>query len=87
MRKIPEILPCKTVDRIMSSFCDPTGEITLQIELNYSHGIDIPRLSRSIDLLVDAEPVLGCRLVIQKKGNPYWKRLSDPYRDTLTTIR
>ncbi len=44
--------------------------------IRFAGRVDAARLARAIRLTLDAEPVLGCRLV-ERPFRPYWKRLGD----------
>jgi len=48
----------------------------LHMVLNFDTRLDVSRLERAMRLCLDAEPVLGCRL-IYKSFKPYWLRLSN----------
>jgi NRPS condensation-like uncharacterized protein len=47
---------------------------TNNIEVEFSHKLDRSRLSQALNLIFDAQPILGCRLVI-KGRNIYWTHL------------
>jgi NRPS condensation-like uncharacterized protein len=87
MDKIPDHFPAAAIDKIISSGQDiGIADFMLQMELVFEHGLDAQRLARALDLMLDAQPVLGCRLVTKKK-KVYWERLTTPRQDTffLTT--
>lgn len=71
--QIPDIIPTENADR-MFSFFEFIGIMMIQLELEFGHQLDEKRLARAFDLVLDAEPVLGCRYV-KDSGKPYWKRL------------
>ena len=50
--------------------CD--GEMVIELELEFKGRLDEHLLARAADLLLDAEPVLGCRLVINAP-KPHWE--------------
>jgi NRPS condensation-like uncharacterized protein len=54
----------------------------MHIELEFNSHLDIDRLSKALDLMLDAEPILGCRLV-KRWWRPYWERLDAGSRDVL----
>ena len=87
MDKIPDRFPAAAIDKIISSGQDiGIADFMLQMELSFNHALDAERLARALDLMLDAQPVLGCRLVTEKK-NIYWERLPQPWNDVflLTT--
>ncbi len=57
----------------------------IQMELVFRGDPDEARLARAFDLLLDAEPVLGCRFVV-KWGRPYWERLPRETRRCFTLL-
>jgi NRPS condensation-like uncharacterized protein len=57
----------------------------IHMELLFRGEADEARLTRAFDLLLDAEPVLGCRFVV-KWGRPHWERLPPESRDCFTTV-
>jgi NRPS condensation-like uncharacterized protein len=76
MNTIPGRFPAAAIDRIISSGQDiGIADFMLQMELVFNHRLDAERLARALDLMFDAQPVLGCRLVTEKK-EVYWERLS-----------
>jgi NRPS condensation-like uncharacterized protein len=58
----------------------------IHMELVFRGKPDEARLARAFDLLLDAEPVLGCRFVV-KWGRPCWQRLPVESRSCFTTVR
>jgi NRPS condensation-like uncharacterized protein len=82
MEKPPDHFPAAAIDKIISSGQDiGIADFMLQMELVFEHGLDAERLALSLDLMLDAQPVLGCRLVTEKK-KVYWERLTTPRQDT-----
>ena len=81
MDTIPDRFPSTAIDKIISSGQDiGIADFMLQMELRFKHGLDAQRLACALDLMLDAQPVLGCRLVTEK-GNVYWERLTRPWPD------
>jgi len=50
------------------------GDNTIRLELEFVQQLDDERLAKTIDLALDAEPVLGCRYVTQLT-KAYWERV------------
>lgn len=74
---IPMRFPAELGDRIMAC-SDPTGELMIQMELEFQQQLDPDRLARSVDLALYVEPVLGCRFVRHWR-RPWWERIdTDP---------
>ena len=81
MKEIPDCFPAVALDKIISSGQDVgIADFMLQMELCFEHRLDEQRLARALELLLDAQPILGCRLVTEKK-KVYWKRLGRPWPD------
>lgn len=53
----------------------------LHVVVRFQGQADVERMERVVRLTLDAEPVLGCRFVVDPRG-PYWERRSD--LDTLS---
>lgn len=67
---IPERFPAVDGDLIMSSAIDANiGLFTNNIEVEFSHKLDRSRLFQALNLIFDAQPILGCRLVIKGRVN------------------
>jgi NRPS condensation-like uncharacterized protein len=76
---IPPRLPARTEDvvlHMMGAMCVPQ----IQGVLHFAGPLDGPRLRRALRLLLDAEPVLGCRFVA-RWVRPYWQRLPEEALD------
>jgi NRPS condensation-like uncharacterized protein len=58
---IPETFATSFLDRGMYALAH-VGEMVIQLEARFSHRLDAGRLEQSFQLLMDAEPILGCRL-------------------------
>ena len=48
------------------------GEMVIELELEFEDRLDDRLLARSIELLLDAEPILGCRLAL-RTPKPQWE--------------
>ena len=74
MVSAPEQIQASYLDRaigLISFLIDPM----IQLELKFSEPLDIERLQKAIYLALDAEPILGCRLV-SHWHRPYFQRIS-----------
>ena len=73
---VPEKIPTVFLDRLLAAFdSSGAGKFVIQMELEFEFTLDSDRLAMACDLVLDAEPVLGCRMVNDPKL-PYWQRLS-----------
>ena len=81
MQEIPRYFRAQYTDRFMNSVRG-TGEVMIQMELEFDSRLDIDRLIKALDLTLDAEPILGCRLV-KRWWRPYWERLDAGIRNVL----
>ena len=60
-----------------SSYCDDTlGDNVGRCVVTFNGTVDAERMAHAVRLTLDAEPVLGCRLVIHP-WRPYWESRSD----------
>jgi NRPS condensation-like uncharacterized protein len=82
---IPSRLPARTEDIALHMMAVLT---VMQIHgvLDFEGALDGPRLRRALRLLLDAEPVLGCRFV-PRFAFPYWQRLEPAELDQATLLR
>ena len=81
MDTIPDRFPAAAIDKIIASGQDiGIADFMLQMELVFERALDAERLARSLDLVLDARPILGCRLVTEKK-KVYWEQLTEPRQD------
>ena len=76
MQKIPQIFPSVIVDRV-ALLLGALGEMMIQMEMKFDRPLDADRLKQALALALDAEPVLGCRLV-EHPRRPYWERWPEP---------
>jgi NRPS condensation-like uncharacterized protein len=81
MQDMPKHFRAQFNDRF-ANFIRGIGVMMLQMELEFNSHLDIDRLSKALDLTLDAEPVLGCRFVT-RWWRPYWERLDAGSRDVL----
>lgn len=82
MRKIPGRFKARTIDK--TAICMRSlAEMVLHLEMEFDHGIDAARLEKALDLILDAETVLGCRFVTDKL-RVYWERLPHDRRRNFT---
>jgi NRPS condensation-like uncharacterized protein len=73
---IPDRIPSVYFDRLLLLMeASGVGRFVIQMEMVFSASLDAERLMTALDLMLDAEPVLGCRMVPDPKL-PYWQRLS-----------
>lgn len=83
MAHIPYQFPAAAIDKIISGGQDVgIADFMLQMELCFEHRLDEQRLEAALLLVLDAQPVLGCRLVTEK-SRAYWQRLTGPWPDML----
>lgn len=84
MKTIPDRFASNSSDKLMGAF-DQLGEMMIQMQLEFDHSLDVDRLSRAVDLVMDAEPVLGCRYV-GGHFRSYWQRLTPDERDVFRVV-
>jgi len=82
--KIPDLIPSVFFDRLVLGMeMTGAGKFVVQMEMDFPASLDAERIEKALDLMLDAEPVLGCRLIPDAKS-PYWQRLSTPERKNLS---
>ena len=82
MGKIPDRFNARTIDK--TAICMRVlAEMVLHLEMEFDHGIDAARLEKSLNLILDVEPVLGCRFVTDTL-RVYWERLPHDRRRNFT---
>ena len=84
MEDIPKRIPSSIMDRVEAMLlfiCD----MMIQLELEFPQRLDVDRLSRAVDLVLDAEPVLGCRWVPHWR-KPQWERLNRSERQSFLLV-
>jgi NRPS condensation-like uncharacterized protein len=84
MGEIPKRLPSSIMDRVEAMLVF-TVDMMIQLELEFPQKLDIDRLSRAVDLVLDAEPVLGCRWVPHWR-RPRWERLNRSERQSFLPV-
>jgi len=84
MKEIPKRLPSAIMDRVEAMLLSIV-DMMIQLELEFPQKLDIDRLSRAIDLVLDAEPVLGCRWVPHWR-KPRWERLDRNERQSFLSV-
>ena len=84
MPGIPARLPAPALDQIAFLF-HTFSDGQLRSVLSLDGQLDAERLKRAIRLTLDAEPILGCRFV-QQRRRPYWERRNDLDRLPLCPI-
>ena len=66
------ILPVAPIDVAIHELAGRDGEMIIQMELGFDGRLNEDTLSRAFDLVLDVEPVLGCRLVADP-SDPHWQ--------------
>lgn len=84
MSGIPKRMPSAIMDRV-EAILRSIVDMMIQLELEFPQKLDIDRLSRAVDLVLDAEPVLGCRWVPHWL-RPRWERLNRSERRSLLLV-
>ncbi|MFC1923898.1 hypothetical protein ACFLT3_01515 [Chloroflexota bacterium] len=77
MVNAPERIPASYLDRAIG-FINFLIDPMIQLELKFSEEIDIGRLQKAVNLILNAEPILGCRLV-SHWYSPYFQRMSSSF--------
>lgn len=74
--QIPDRIPSVYFDRVLLVMeASGAGRFVIQMEMVFPDFLDAERLITALGLMLDAEPILGCRMVADSKF-PYWQRLS-----------
>jgi NRPS condensation-like uncharacterized protein len=82
--QIPDRIPSVFFDRLVLGMENTgAGRFVVQLELDFPESLDAERLINALDLMLDAEPVLGCRLIPDPKS-PYWQRLTGAERNNFS---
>ncbi len=83
MTNIPETIYAEMADMVLMCWDDMRmGEMMIQMEMNFPGSLDVPRLARALDLVLDMQPVLGCRAEMRPK-RMLWRRLPPDQRKNL----
>ncbi|HEX3078218.1 MAG TPA: hypothetical protein VHQ24_15265 [Lachnospiraceae bacterium] len=71
--EIPDEMPVNSQDlaNYIGHLWNANEQIQIILEVDAS--LDIDRIKRAVRLTIDAEPILGCKL-IESEERPYWKR-------------
>ena len=72
----PDIVPVEYPDEMLTIAREFGLPSYIHVFMSYPERLDADRLARAVRLLVDAEPVLGCRFELTRKG-PVWRRHPD----------
>lgn len=65
MLTIPERFPAQVPDLTLQAWQEiGMGDMQIQMELHFTERLDAERLEKAYRLLLDQEPVLGCRVVV-----------------------
>jgi NRPS condensation-like uncharacterized protein len=83
MNNIPKSIPCVTSD-IFNDSMSMAYVPQIQLIVDLKGLIDQKRMAKAVRLLMDKEPVLGCKFVVRFAW-PYWKRISEDILDQYST--
>ena len=84
---LPQKLPAVLFDGILLGYHQSgLGIFIIQIELDFDCRLDVHRLRRAFEIVLDAEPILGCRIVPDPR-RPFWVRLSPGERGNFFVAR
>jgi NRPS condensation-like uncharacterized protein len=81
----PERYAAMPADLMVHSW-QARGEMVIELELGFGGRLDEHLLAQAGDLLLDVEPVLGCRLVLDPLA-PHWQRVPESERNVLTVTQ
>jgi len=81
---IPSRFRLEVSDKLAYCMQDKLGDIQVRCVISLNHRIDAKRMAKAVRLTLDAEPILGCRL-IEHWWCPYWERRND--LDQIKTCR
>lgn len=76
---IPDRLPGEMTDRA-TALLGHMSVMQISLDARFPRQLDLDRLARAVELVLDAEPVLGCRFV-HDRWRPWWRRLEKPVGD------
>jgi NRPS condensation-like uncharacterized protein len=79
---IPDSFPIDVYDLISFVMDMRLNIMMFQMEIEFEHELDIDRLRRALRLVMDAEPILGCRFVATPP-KMHWRRLENLNGDML----
>jgi NRPS condensation-like uncharacterized protein len=83
--RIPQRIPAEVVDQFVYGLKTVTVPL-IHLTVDFEAPVDRGRLVRALRLLLDAEPVLGCRFV-PRPIRPYFDRVSAGELDRLELLR
>lgn len=78
MDGIPRHFPARTSDYLVDYISD-SSDMMIQLELDFDQRLDAGKMARAAELMMDAEPILGCRLV-KTNRKLHWERLDEEKR-------
>lgn len=78
MADIPQRFPARLSDYLVDYISEPC-DMMIQMELQFDGSLDVERLGKAADLIFDVEPVIGCRLVNERRKR-HWERLEQDKR-------
>lgn len=70
-------LPAELQDEVMHVLSELALAGYIQLVIDYPGKLDERRMGTAMQRLVEAEPILGCRFVVED-GHPFWRRRDDP---------
>jgi NRPS condensation-like uncharacterized protein len=85
MNNIPKRFPTKVADRALAAM-DSLFIPIIQLEMEFDYLLDELRLAKAVALLMDVEPILGCRFV-PRAIRPYWERVEKERFDVFTLTK
>lgn len=77
LNEIPNKLPVNGHDRFEYLLKYFSSNIQIQAVITFNQCLDTDSLKNAVRLSLDAEPVLGCKFIEDKK-QPYWQRFESP---------
>jgi NRPS condensation-like uncharacterized protein len=84
IQDIPKRIPSAISDQLVAHLSFAI-DLMIQLELEFNNKLDVERLSKAIDIALDAEPVLGCRWVPHWR-KPGWERLDRSERHSFWLV-
>lgn len=82
---IPKKIPTKVADRSLAAM-DSLFTPIIQLEMEFDYLLDDQRLAKSVSLIMDVEPILGCRFV-PRAIRPYWERVEKERFNVFTVTK
>ncbi|XPS83049.1 hypothetical protein Dvar_10670 [Desulfosarcina variabilis str. Montpellier] len=77
--------PTRTMDRALAAM-DALFIPIIQLEMEFDFLLDEHRLAKAVSLLLEAEPILGCRFV-RRILRPYWKSVEKDKSNVFTLTK